>query len=330
MSLKDKINVRRDTTANFTSANPVLSVGEISFDTTTKQFKVGDGSSTWTSLAYSNPSLSHTHGNITNAGAIGSTANLPLITTTSGVITVGSFGTTSNTFCQGNDSRLSDAREPTDHSADKITSGSLAKARQNAQTAYKDEANTFSEVNNFDAGFLALNASRVRDGIRLGGTEDNNWFLRRDIGTGDLLIQTYGATVITVAPTGLATFTGPVLIPTGGVSRFVDGVRLGNTGDNNWYFRRNAADGHLLISTFGSDLFEINTTGVFVTSLRTSSTSKVGDYTVATLPSAATNAGHEANVTDSSVTTFGSTVAGSGSNRVKVYSNGTNWTVQAT
>jgi hypothetical protein len=57
----------------------------------------------------------HTHGNISNTGAIGSTANLPLITTTSGVVTVGSFGTTANTFCQGNDSRLSDARTPTAH-----------------------------------------------------------------------------------------------------------------------------------------------------------------------------------------------------------------------
>lgn len=45
-------------------------------------------------------------GNITTSGAIGSTANKPLITTTSGVITTGSFGTAANTFCAGNDSRL--------------------------------------------------------------------------------------------------------------------------------------------------------------------------------------------------------------------------------
>lgn len=69
--------------------------------------------------------------------------------------------------------------------------------------------------------------------------------------------------------------------------------------------------------------------GTFNGTLISLSTGKLGDYTVATLPSAASNAGHEANVTDSSVTTFGSTVAGSGSSRVKVYSNGTNWTVQA-
>ena len=59
---------------------------------------------------------SHTHGNITNAGAIGTTANLPVITTTSGVLTAGSFGTAANTFCQGNDARLSDTRTPTDGS----------------------------------------------------------------------------------------------------------------------------------------------------------------------------------------------------------------------
>ena len=54
-------------------------------------------------------------GDINTSGQIGSTANLPLITTTSGKITTGTFGTTANTFCQGNDSRLSDARTPTSH-----------------------------------------------------------------------------------------------------------------------------------------------------------------------------------------------------------------------
>lgn len=49
----------------------------------------------------------HTHGNISNAGAIGSTANLPIITGTSGLLQAGSFGTTAGTFCEGNDPRLS-------------------------------------------------------------------------------------------------------------------------------------------------------------------------------------------------------------------------------
>lgn len=54
-----------------------------------------------------------------------------------------------------------------------------------------------------------------------------------------------------------------------------------------------------------------------------------GQYTVSTLPSASANAYKFATVSDSSITTFGSTVAGSGSSKVMVYSNGTNWTVCA-
>jgi hypothetical protein len=55
---------------------------------------------------------SHSHGNLTNAGAIGTTANLPLKTGSGGVVEAGSFGTSAGTFCEGNDARLSDARTP--------------------------------------------------------------------------------------------------------------------------------------------------------------------------------------------------------------------------
>ena len=50
--------------------------------------------------------------------------------------------------------------------------------------------------------------------------------------------------------------------------------------------------------------------------------------TVATLPGASVaGIGSRAFVTDSSVSTFGSTVAGGGSTKVPVYSDGTNWKV---
>ncbi|NBW17901.1 MAG: hypothetical protein EBR82_59005, partial [Caulobacteraceae bacterium] len=79
------------------------------------------------------PPASHTHGSITNDGKIGTTANLPLITTTEGAVATGSFGTSANTFCQGNDSRLSDARTPTahTHAAADVTSGTFDNARVN-------------------------------------------------------------------------------------------------------------------------------------------------------------------------------------------------------
>jgi hypothetical protein len=50
--------------------------------------------------------------------------------------------------------------------------------------------------------------------------------------------------------------------------------------------------------------------------------------TVANLPSAVTSGvGSRAFVTDSSVSTFGTTVAGGGSTKVPVYSDGINWKV---
>jgi hypothetical protein len=52
-------------------------------------------------LADARSPLSHTHGNITNAGAIGTTASLPIITGVGGVLQAGSFGTTSGTFAAG-------------------------------------------------------------------------------------------------------------------------------------------------------------------------------------------------------------------------------------
>jgi ribosomal protein S30 len=49
---------------------------------------------------------SHTHGNLTNAGAIGTTANLPVKTGTSGVLEAGAFGTAAGQFAEGNDTRI--------------------------------------------------------------------------------------------------------------------------------------------------------------------------------------------------------------------------------
>lgn len=50
--MADKIQLRRDTAANWTSANPTLASGEIGLETDTDQFKVGDGATVWSSLGY--------------------------------------------------------------------------------------------------------------------------------------------------------------------------------------------------------------------------------------------------------------------------------------
>ena len=50
--MTSRLQQRRDTAANWTSNNPTLANGEIGYETDTKKFKIGDGSTAWTSLSY--------------------------------------------------------------------------------------------------------------------------------------------------------------------------------------------------------------------------------------------------------------------------------------
>lgn len=47
-----RIQLRRDTAANWTSSNPTLTQGEVGIETDTGKFKIGTGSTAWTSLKY--------------------------------------------------------------------------------------------------------------------------------------------------------------------------------------------------------------------------------------------------------------------------------------
>lgn len=66
--MADMIQIRRDTAANWTSANPILAQGELGAETDTSKIKIGDGTTAWASLSY----LIDTGGYLTSA-AIGST-----------------------------------------------------------------------------------------------------------------------------------------------------------------------------------------------------------------------------------------------------------------
>lgn len=48
-----QVQYRRGTAAEWTSANPILAIGEPGYETDTGKFKVGNGSSAWASLSYS-------------------------------------------------------------------------------------------------------------------------------------------------------------------------------------------------------------------------------------------------------------------------------------
>lgn len=69
--MADRFQFRRDTAANWASANPVLADGEIGLETDTRSFKIGDGVTAWTSLQY------QAEAKITGATTLAVVATLP-------------------------------------------------------------------------------------------------------------------------------------------------------------------------------------------------------------------------------------------------------------
>jgi hypothetical protein len=47
-----QIQLRNDTSTNWTSYNPTLAQGELGIETDTQKYKLGDGATAWTSLSY--------------------------------------------------------------------------------------------------------------------------------------------------------------------------------------------------------------------------------------------------------------------------------------
>lgn len=83
--MANKIQLRRDTAANWTSTNPVLAQGEVGYDLTSGKMKVGNGTSTWTQLAYFNDgSFSGSYADLTNKPTI--PADVSDLTDTEGLL----------------------------------------------------------------------------------------------------------------------------------------------------------------------------------------------------------------------------------------------------
>ena len=63
--MANKIQLRRDTTANWTSSNPTLSQGEIGYELNTGKIKIGTGTTAWNSLSYLTIATSSVTGTLT-------------------------------------------------------------------------------------------------------------------------------------------------------------------------------------------------------------------------------------------------------------------------
>jgi len=64
--MTSRLQQRRDTAANWTSNNPTLAAGEIGLETDTAKFKIGNGSTAWSSLGYANGITASSTDTLTN------------------------------------------------------------------------------------------------------------------------------------------------------------------------------------------------------------------------------------------------------------------------
>lgn len=90
MPVQTRIQNRRDTAANWTSTNPTLASGEIGVESNTGKFKIGDGSTAWTSLLYAPAGLASTATSLVG-GAAGSLPYQSAANTTT-MLSVGTSG----------------------------------------------------------------------------------------------------------------------------------------------------------------------------------------------------------------------------------------------
>jgi hypothetical protein len=84
MAVVTQIQIRRGTAAQWTSANPTLAVGEFGYESDTGKFKIGTGSTAWTSLSYQGAGTvtSITAGTGLSGGAITTSGTIAIDTAT--------------------------------------------------------------------------------------------------------------------------------------------------------------------------------------------------------------------------------------------------------
>lgn len=101
MPVNTRLQVRRGTASGWTSANPTLYAGEIGYETDTGRFKIGDGTTAWTSLDYNTvvpTSFLAGSGLSVNVAADGSTVTYSLSDPTIQLSDITDLSTNARTF----------------------------------------------------------------------------------------------------------------------------------------------------------------------------------------------------------------------------------------
>jgi len=197
-----KMAQRRDTAANWTSANPTLLAGEIGIESDTSKIKLGTGSTAWTSLSYTPWSQVSTYpfvnADIASGAAI---AYSKLATLTSGNILVGSSANVATSTAISGDITISNT------GVTAIASGVIVNADINASAAIAGTkiSPDFGAQNITTTGNVTINS---QGDVRFGDADSSNyvafqaaatvaanvtWTLPATDGTSNQVLKTDGA-----------------------------------------------------------------------------------------------------------------------------------------
>jgi uncharacterized protein YjbI with pentapeptide repeats len=133
-----KIQVRRGSSSNWTTTNPVLSEGEIGFETDSGKFKIGNGSSVWSSLDYFGGEVDLS-GYLTLSSA--STTYLTQASASTTYLTQASASTTYLTQASASNTYLTQASASTTYLTQASASNTYL-TQASASTSYKSKTTT--------------------------------------------------------------------------------------------------------------------------------------------------------------------------------------------
>jgi hypothetical protein len=223
MAVVTQIQIRRGTAAQWTSANPTLASGEFGYESDTGKFKIGNGSTAWTSLSYQGAGTvtSITAGTGLSGGTITTSGTIAIDTATTVDVSTAQTLTnktlTTPTLTLSTTTNSAEGRIAWDSTNDKIIMGDGSSTKEFASSTLAFNAQTGTTYTfvlaDKDKLVTASNASAQTYSIPTNasvaypiGTQIN--IIR--IGAGQVTINAVTSGTTTISSTG-ATATAPIL-----------------------------------------------------------------------------------------------------------------------